>query len=85
MRGIIATPVPETIEMLLPEQRAIRAAVYVTSGKVHFAPEVAEKTRRHPYNAITKPILGIAPPAVATASALGVLLALAPASYRGAA
>jgi hypothetical protein len=79
MRRLPAEPVPEAIEMMRPEQCAIRAAVYVTSGAVSFSPLAAEKAKSHPFNAITKSAVGMPAAAVATAFTLGVLLALAPA------
>jgi hypothetical protein len=78
MRGIDCAPVPEKMELLDPVQRALKAAVFLTSGAVHFSPVADEKVRRHPYNAVRHRAIDRPPSAVAEAFALGVLLGLAP-------
>jgi hypothetical protein len=78
MRGIDCSPVPEKMELLDPAQRALKAAVFMTSGAVHFSPAADEKVRRHPYNAVRHRAIDRPPSAVAEAFALGVLLGLAP-------
>jgi hypothetical protein len=78
MRGIDCSPVPDKMEALDPAQRALKAAVFMTSGVVHFSPAADEKVRRHPYNAVRQRAIDRLPSAVAEAFALGVLLGLAP-------
>jgi hypothetical protein len=77
MRGIAVNSVTPALDLMLPDQRTVRAAMFVNAKHVHFASPAAEKIQRHPFNTITKPIMGAPPSAVRTAFDLGVLLALA--------
>jgi len=80
MRGVSCQPLPDLIETMPPEARALRAAAYVTGGAVQFSPETNKKMRKHPYNAIRYQPFNKTPSAVASAFALGILLVLAPES-----